>query len=121
MTGRVTDTFGNPIPGASVSATMTYRKNSRNYTSTTNVVTSDNGIYAIRAPAGVTSTITLVASLEGVSATRSTRTTASASPTSVNFVTGNYSVPSSGLSIGNSWGNDFAILVKSKFQGILVR
>ena len=121
VTGRVTDTFGNPLPGASVSATMTYRKNSRNYTSTTNVVTSDNGIYAIRAPAGVTSTITLVASFEGVSATRSTRTTASASPTSVNFVTGNYSVPSSGLSIGNSWGNDFAILVKSKFQGILVR
>ena len=121
VTGRVTDTSGKPIAGAAVSASMSYRQGFRTYTVTTNVLTSANGIYFLFAPANRSCTVTLAATYRGESSTKVTaRTSASASPTSVNFATGEYGLPRTGLVIGNSWGNDFVIEVKP-FNGILLR
>jgi len=121
VTGRVTDTSGKPIAGASVSASMSYRQGFRTYTVTTNVLTSATGIYFVFAPANRSCTVTLAATYRGESTTNvTTYTSASASPTSVDFATGEYWIPRTGLVIGNSWGNDFVIEVKP-FHGILLR
>ena len=121
VTGRVVDSFGKPIEGAAVNASMSYRQWPRTYTVTTNVLTSANGIYSILAPAGRSCTVTLTASCRGKStASIVTSTTASASPSSVNFATGSLTVPRAGLVIGNSWGNDFVIALP-QFHGIILR
>ena len=121
VTGRVTDTSGKPIAGAAVSASMSYRQFGRPYTVTTNVLTSAKGVYFLFAPANRSCTVTLAATYRGESTTNvMTYTSASASPTSVDYATGEYWAPRSGLVIGNSWGNDFVIAVKT-FNGILCR
>ena len=121
VTGRITDTAGKPIAGATVTASMSYRQGFRTYTVTTNVLTSAKGIYFIFAPANRSCTVTLAASYRGESTTNiTTRTAASASPSAVDYATGNYQAPWTGLAIGNSWGNDFVIAVKP-FNGILLR
>ena len=121
VTGRVTDTSGKPIAGAAVSASMSYRQGFRTYTVTTNVLTSAKGVYFLFAPANRSCTVTLAATYRGESTTNvTTYTSASASPTSVNFATSEYGLPRTGLVIGNSWGNDIVIAVKP-FNGILLR
>ena len=121
VTGRVTDTSGKPLAGAAVDASMSYRQGFRTYTVTTNVLTSAKGIYFLFAPANRSCTVTLAATYRGESTTNvTTSTSASASPTSVDFATGEYWIPRTGLVIGNSWGNDFVIAVKP-FNGILLR
>lgn len=121
VTGRVTSTDGKPLKGATVDATIVYRKRFRTYTIETNVTTSATGIYSVLAPDGVSSTVTLTATYQGASSASVTaRTTASNSPTSVDFETGNYSFSGSSLSIGNSWGNDITIKLKP-FNGIIIR
>ena len=121
VTGRVTDMSGKPVAGAAVSASMSYRQGFRTYTVTTNVLTSAKGIYFIFAPANRSCTVTLAATCRGVSTTNITaHTSASASPSSVDYTTGNYQAPWTGLAIGNSWGNDFVLAVKP-FNGILLR
>ena len=121
VTGRVTDTSGKPIAGATVSASMSYRQGFHTYTVTTNVLTSSKGIYFLFAPANRSCTITLAAAYRGEStANVTTYTSSSASPTSVDFVTGDCWIPRTGFVIGNSWGNDFVIAVKP-FNGILLR
>lgn len=121
VTGRVTDTSGKPIAGAAVNASMSYRQGFRTYTVTTNVLTSAKGIYFLFAPANRSCTVTLAATYRGESSTNvTTYTSASASPTSVDFATGECRISRTGLVIGNSWGNDFVIEVKP-FHGILLR
>jgi len=121
VTGRVTDTSGKPIAGAVVNASMSYRQGFRTYTVTTNALTSAKGIYFLFAPANRSCTVKLAATYRGESTTNvTTHTSASASPTSVDFATGEYWIPRTGLVIGNSWGNDFVIEVKP-FHGILLR
>jgi hypothetical protein len=115
VTGRVTDPFGEPVPGASVTAQITYRRSKRDVTYSTNVTTSATGHYAVFAPAGKSSTITLSATSGDWTSTNAATavTTASASPFNLDFAEGEYSAPSSEsdpdsfyLNIGNSWGND---------------
>ena len=121
VTGRVTDTSGKPLAGAAVNASMSYRQGFRTYTVTTNVLTSAKGIYFLFAPANRSCTVTLAATYRGESSTNvTTHTSASTSPSSVDYTTGNCQIPRTGLAIGNSWGNDFVIEVKP-FNGILLR
>ena len=107
VTGRITNMKGEPLAGVTVRATIESGKRPK-VTTTTNAVTGANGIYAIFAPAGVSSTITLSIDYCGVSTNSTTTTTASSSLSNPNYDTGSYSLASP-LGIGNSWGNDFAI------------
>ena len=117
VTGRVVDTHGRPVGGVTINATMTYGAT----TVTTNVLTNLKGIYSIFTPGTGSCYVSLSATYQGeTTADITTRTKASASPTSVNFITGQCTMPSAGLIIGNSWGNDFVIEVKP-FHGIIFR
>ena len=108
VTGRVLDPFGESLEGATVSVKISYRKGFRTYTSTTNISTSSSGHFAVFAPAGLSSTISLSASSGEWTSTNTVTatTTPSSSPIRMDYATGNYSSSSSGLNIGNSWGND---------------
>lgn len=118
VTGRVTDMEGEPLAGVPVTATI--KRNKRPYTTTsTNVLTGANGIYAVFAPAGVASTVTISINYCGVSTNITTATKASSSPYNINYDTGNYSY-SSPLGPGNSWGNDFTIAPLTPFR-IMIR
>lgn len=131
VSGRVTDQSGVPLAGAEVSASVFYTSKSGGWFSsrlTTNIVstvtatTGATGIYALYAPTNRSYSVLLSAVYNGATTNTITATTSvSASPRSVDFASGNYSSPRSGLSIGNSWGNDFVITVKSKFNGIIFR
>ena len=108
VSGRVTDPFGKPAAGATITARVSYLKTSY----TTNVTVSANGVYSLIVPSKNCTTV-LSASIDSkswASTNASVRTTASVSPSSVNFVSGDYSVSGSGLSIGNSWGNDLSLV-----------
>ena len=118
ITGRVTDGKGNPVEGASVSADITYGRWPKLHTTAT-TTTSGNGIYAIFAPAGKSSTATISVSFHGASTNITASASASASITSVNFDTGGYSIPGGGLKIGNSWGNDVTLDLPKPFRLIL--
>lgn len=109
VTGRVLDPFGESLEGATVSVKISYRKGFRTYTSTTNISTSSSGHFAVFAPAGLSSTISLSASSGEWTSTNTVTatTTPSSSPINMNYETGDYFYSlSSGLNIGNSWGND---------------
>ena len=110
VTGRITDENGQPLEGATVAARITYRSGWRNVTINTNVVTSATGIYAVFTPGTVTSTVRLQASYGAASSgTATTSTSACSSPSSLDWQTGQYFTSYSGLSIGNSWGNDLVV------------
>ena len=131
VSGRVTDQSGHPLAGAEVSASVFYTSRSggwfssrlkTNVVSTVTAMTGATGVYALYAPTNRTYSVLLSATYEGATTNAITATTSpSVSPTSVNWETGNYYYSGSGLSIGNSWGNDFVITVKSKFNGIIFR
>ena len=108
VTGRVTDPFGEPVAGASVTASGRYLRGARYRTFTTNVTTSATGHYAVFAPAGTSANVTLSAtSGEWISTNAaSAATTASTSPINFDFDEGYFSTAQSSLTIGNSWGND---------------
>ena len=112
VTGRVTDGAGKPLRGATVAASYTSGSWPRTRTTTTNVTTSANGLYAvlIPAPSRGTRAVTVAATYRGTASTGSARASisASASPYSINWETGGYRA-SGGLSIGNSWGNDLVV------------
>lgn len=108
VSGRVTDPFGNPAADATITARVSYLKTSY----TTNVTVSANGVYSLIVPSKNCTTV-LSASIDSkswASTNASVRTTASVSPSSVNFVSGKYSVSGGSLSIGNSWGNDLSLV-----------
>lgn len=108
VSGRIANSDGRPCVGATVTASFSYKKGWRQYNTTETAMTNTNGIYAIFAPTGVTCSVTLSAVHGSWHSTNITTVTkASASPYAVNFETGNYSYTGSGLTIGNSWGNDF--------------
>lgn len=130
VSGRVTDQSGSPIEGVEVNASVFYTTKMTpsssllitNVVSTVTATTGATGIYALYAPTNRTYSVLISATYDGVTANAiSTTTSASVSPISVDYATGSYSYPNSGLSIGNSWGNDFVITVKSKFNGIVIR
>lgn len=108
VTGRVLDPFGESLEGATVSVKISYRKGFRTYTSTTNISTSSSGHFAVFAPAGLSSTISLSASSGEWTSTNTVTatTTPSSSPIRMDYATGDYYSSNSGLNIGNSWGND---------------
>ena len=107
VTGRIANRKGVPRAGATVNATFTYTKNRRQYTDTATTMTDANGIYAFFTPADVRCTVTLSAEYGGWSSTNVTFVKkACVSLSTVDFDTGDY-WPGSGLTIGNSWGNDF--------------
>ena len=106
VSGRVTDPFGNPAAGATITARVSYLKTSY----TTNVTVSANGVYSLIVPSKNCTTV-LRASIDSnswASTNASVGTTASVSPSYANFENGDY--PRSGLSIGNSWGNDLSLV-----------
>ena len=131
VSGRVTDQSGTPLAGAEVNASVFYTSKSggwfssrlkTNVVSTVTAMTGPTGVYALYAPTNRTYSVLLSATYKGATTNAITTTTStSVSPTSVNYETGNYTYSGSGLSIGNSWGNDFVITVKSKFNGIIFR
>ena len=130
VSGRVTDQSGNPIVGAEVNASVFYTSRMSPFSSRlkTNVVstviatTGATGVYALYAPTGRTYSVLLSATYEGATTNAITATTSvSVSPASVDWETGGYYYSGFGLSIGNSWGNDFVITVKSKLNGIIFR
>ena len=108
VTGHVTDPFGNPMEGVTVNATI---RRSQFLSTSASATTDENGIYAIFAPAGRDCTETLSVTYSGwTSASLSTSTCASKSPSNINWDTGDYSYDAStGLRVGNSWGNDFTV------------
>lgn len=125
VTGRVADPFGEPVSNATVVADISYQVGRRTYTLTGSATTSASGLYAIFAPAGRASTVSLSATYGGwVSTNAAVATTrASSSPVNPNFDTGSYDYPSAeGLVIGNSWGNDLflapASIGQPAFAGI---
>ena len=105
VTGRVTDPYGNPMEGVEMAASIvksTYPPSSYSETSTTDA----NGIYATFTP----SRATISAKYEGWTSQGTTITTsASRSPTGINWETGECSIPRRGLSVGNSWGNNIVV------------
>ena len=109
VTGRVTDEDGNPLGGATVTASY-----SSMFTSVkTNVITSAAGIYAFRLPSSSRGnrTITLRATYGAASSgSATTSIRASSSPYDINWETGSYYYDSGGLVIGNSWGNDLKVV-----------
>ena len=110
VTGRVTDDEGNPLEGATVTAT--YKRKSGGTAASTTATTSATGIYAVHVPTDAAYSVTLTASY-GAAATAksvSTATSSSASPVNVDFERGEYSADSGGLQIGNSWGNDMVVV-----------
>ncbi len=110
VTGRITDENGQPLEGATVAARITYRSGWRNVTINTNVVTSASGVYAVFTPATASSTVRIQASYGAASSgTATTSTSACSSPSSLNWQSGQYYTSYSGLSIGNSWGNDLVV------------
>ena len=114
VTGRVTDQNGNPIEGARVSATFTLRHSQMR----TNVITSATGIYSMRFPSPgyyEYGTVTFSAKYGSTtSSSKSTRITASSSPVNMDWETGDFFYYGSGLSIGNSWGNDLTITIRAE-------
>ena len=105
VTGRVTDPYGNPMEGIEMAASIaksTYPPSSYSETSTTDA----NGIYATFTPRKAT----ISAEYEGwISQGTTIATSASRSPTGINWETGKCSIPWGGLSVGNKWGNDIVV------------
>ena len=93
VTGRVTDIFDAPLSGANVRAEVTRNGG----TTVQNLVTDENGIYAVRVEGGsndvIGSTVVLSASKTGLTSMFSSRTAYTTSAAD-----------------GNSWGNDFIML-----------
>ena len=125
VTGRVLDPFGEPVENATVDVAISHTENVqysyRNrwgkivydtsnvvVTTTTTASTTASGHYAVIVPSDFVCTVSPSAthgewtSTNAVNAT----TTPSSSPINMNYETGGYSYSSSGLNIGNSWGND---------------
>jgi hypothetical protein len=107
ISGRVLDSSGNPVSGATVAATNLAKR-----TSLSSVPSDSHGIYAFLAPrpSHASGTYQIVASLGSRSATKSATVNASASTTysySSSTASMNYS-PGSGT-VGNSWGNDLTL------------
>ena len=115
VTGRVTDPGGRPLAGATVTAAIRYAKTTSWGTTwkdggTVTATTSANGIYAIHALAGKTCSVTLSATYGASSSSNAVASTeASVSPSNLQWGSGYYYLPSSGLAIGNSWGNDLVV------------
>jgi len=109
VSGRVTDPFGNPAVGVTVAATVDRGQPYPEYT--TNVTTSATGVYSIIVPADCTTTLKASSDSNTWASTNMlvTTTTASVSPSSVDFDTGAV-VFGSGRAIGNSWGNDLVLV-----------
>ena len=130
VTGRVLDPDGVPVDGAAVVASIAYKRTIRTQSATgrwitleqdvtesATAITDAYGIYAIYTPTGATCTVTLVAAYGSMSSSTITATTTpSMSPTDIDFETGHYTVPSAGISIGNSWGNDLVLATSTSTQ-----
>lgn len=107
VTGRVTDDAGNPVEGATVTAT--YQKGSK--TESVTAQTAATGIYSFRISAPSAGRAVSLSAAYGAAASsaRSTSIQASNSPYDLDWETGSFFYPRGGLVIGNSWGNDLAI------------
>lgn len=112
VTGRVLSPSGDPVEGAEVKAKISYKTGRFSLitrTMTTNVTTSSSGHYAIFAPTGTSSTVTLSASYGRWVSTNSAtaKTSASKSPYNIQFSNfTNITYHGASYAIGNSWGND---------------
>lgn len=122
-TGRVLLPDGRPAAGAAVSAKIVY-ESGRYFRRTTTVYASstadENGIYAIFAPTGVTSEVTLSARHGWRYSSRAviTSTASGNSPKTCDFDSGEYDYGSTGTfwkpveiqpACGSSWGNDIVV------------
>ena len=90
VSGRVTDSAGKPVAGATVTAALSI--SDENAPELQTVTTDSRGIYAVRTPLGDCTTTVSVAK-SGMAATLASRTATTSS-----------SVP-----LGDSWGNDFTM------------
>ncbi len=114
-TGRVLDEDGEPVAGASVTAVIDYEYKGRTETVVTNVATSATGHYAVFAPAGKASVVSLEAAGPDGSASGQivAATSPSTSPVSLNWGTGEFYTPGeTWLTVGNSWGNDLRLTAR---------
>ena len=105
--GRVTDPSGAAVAGATVNATISYTSQRRKKTTSATDVTDENGVFAVIAPAGVDSAVSLTASRDGWTTTlASTNVAASVSPNGVSFGDdGRLYANSWATSVGSRWGN----------------
>ena len=112
VTGRVTDTDGKPLGGATVTSSYTSGWPA-NTVYTVQSETNASGLYAVLIPAPRRGSrpVTVSAAYRGTSSTGSAQTSisASSSPYNINWEEGRYSYASGGLVIGNSWGNNLVI------------
>jgi len=113
-TGRVLDEDGEPVAGASVTAIIDYEHQGRTETIVTNVASTATGHYAVFAPLGKASVISLEASGPNGSSSEQivVATSPSTSPFLLDWSTGGYSATSPWLTVGNSWGNDLRLVAQ---------
>jgi len=124
VTGRVLYPDGTAAAGAEVEAEMVYSrlvsKSPEKYETVTNLtgaVADMNGIFAVFAPTGTESTVTLSASIGDWTTTNSVTVALSSnapSPSSLNYHTGDFDYVDSGPQVGNSWGNDLFLVARPR-------
>ena len=106
LTGRVTDSTGAPVAGATVTARITCGGAATTATATT----SGRGVYAIRTPSADCSIELTAAQGEKTSAVRNARTSASFTGSKYSQKMVSTSFNPGVRKCGNSWGNDLEIL-----------
>lgn len=119
VSGRVTDEDGNPLEGATVSAVVTYTERTwvgrqwKTVTVTNEVLaatTSATGIYSVLVPTNRTYSVSVSATYgDGASSAVATTNSPNSSPFDLDWETRSYYYSPSGLSVGNSWGNDLTV------------